>query len=259
MSFLEDVLSRPAARETLLAALDAAPRHAVLPHGAVVAPVRPLPAIDGVFLVPATVDGARRIAEVQAGRARRLWWRDGPFFVSSDRGSVVALRYPFGPGASSDGPIDAWVGPDGVFEPVSGPLAARSGFEAHAYMSVRGVGATRHSMRAEGGLLLDVHETPEGRVFRFDVAEPRARALGDLLGPVELILFADTKARTGRRADLEDARLCLERVRAMVPEGADRVPAAAFRAPPDEPGRFSKARLDAVAAAWDRLLAGEGS
>lgn len=259
MSILEDVLSRPVSRETLLAALEAAPRHVVMPHGAFIAPVRPLPAIDGVFLVPAALDGAHRLAEVERGRVRRLWWRDGPFFVSSDRGSAVALRYPFGPGASSDGPVDGWLAPDGVIEPVSGPIAARSVFEAHAYMSVRGVGDTRHAMRAEGGRLLDVHEAPTGRVFRFDVADPRGRALGDLLGPVELVLLADQRARTGRRADLEDARLFLERLRQLIPREADRVPAAAFRAPPDEPGRFTRARLDAVAAAWDRLLAPEGA
>jgi hypothetical protein len=119
---------------------------------------------------------------------------------------------------------------------------------------------------------------PTGRSDRveFDVPEPLhaghfgGREASVIVGPGEWIAVADDLARSvpadpkgllaGDRADAkrraELAATCVEEALKFVPTGEDEIPEAMFRTERErelyaaEPGRFSKARLEAVANAY---------
>jgi hypothetical protein len=169
-------------------------------------------------------------------------------------------------------------------------LTARSVEEAHLYMDLRGAepGMRGHRLVARGADLIAVYTAAchgEMRTFEFDVPKPvAARGLfGDeapstIIGPGEFLSVADRMSKSVPAvaeglapAQIEEARrrlrvaaACLDEIVKFVPAGHDRVPPSAFTSETDqevyerEPGRFSKARLEAVAAAYRQMLSRYG-
>jgi hypothetical protein len=160
-------------------------------------------------------------------------------------------------------------------------LVARSVEEAHLYMDLRGCdpGRREHALVARGGDLVSVYRCRcrnERRTFEFFVPHPTATGLfGDeapstIIGPAEFLDHAsrlaasfpaipdgmsdDERREAARR--LEEAAACLDEVLKFIPPDQASVPVSAFRTDAerrmftDEPGRFSRARLRAVAAAY---------
>jgi hypothetical protein len=164
-------------------------------------------------------------------------------------------------------------------------LVARSVAEAHLYLDIRGCSRADRKSRlvARGDDLVTVYECTcggEPHQFEFSIPQPEARTgrYGDeapstLLGPGELLAWSDRVAQTvpaqpdglsaeqrdEARRRLEIAAECVLEVLKFVPAGAERVPEEAFRSEADramlslEPGRFSRARLEAIAGAYRQL------
>jgi hypothetical protein len=164
-------------------------------------------------------------------------------------------------------------------------LHARSNAEAHLYMDLHpcACGAVefdrQSSVISDGGALCSRYAGPcrrcgTPRVFAFELPEMIRPVRGDriefggtdpsrLLDPGEWLAVADDHARRmpGTHRDLDLARAAVEEALKFVPAGADRVPIDAFRTERGravrnaEPGRFRRARLEAVLGAYRDLLA----
>ena len=167
-------------------------------------------------------------------------------------------------------------------------LVARSVAEAHLYLDLRGADRAGRTARLEarGDDLVSVYEADCGGVrkrFEFSIPVPEARdgTYGDaepssILGPGELVGWSDHVARTvpadaaglppadraESRRRLRIAADCVEEAVKFIPADADSVPSEAFRSEYDravlaaEPGRFTRARLAAIAATYRRMADG---
>lgn len=163
-------------------------------------------------------------------------------------------------------------------------LDARTTAEAHLYMDLRGCepGGRAHALVAHGDDLISTYKCRcdgQPREFAFRVAEPDPIGFGPgtsaIIGPGEFVAHADRlasstpadprqvpkEAHATARRRLELAAACLEQALRFAPTDADAVPATAFRTDTDrairdrEPGRFSRARLEAVVRMYRELAA----
>ncbi|HEY0992266.1 MAG TPA: hypothetical protein VGD80_34680 [Kofleriaceae bacterium] len=164
-------------------------------------------------------------------------------------------------------------------------LHARTNSEAHLYMDLNpcgcgGIDFERHSaVITEGDALCSRYSGAckscgARREFVFELPETFRPIRGDhiefggddpsrLLDPGEWLAVAEFHARRnpGTRDDLDIARAAVEEVLKFAPAGAERVPDDAFRSERGravrdrEPGRFRRARLEAVLGAYRDLLA----
>lgn len=162
---------------------------------------------------------------------------------------------------------------------------ARTNTEAHLFMDLTPCGCgdaafeRRSAVVTRGDVLCSQYTGPcrtcgSTRAFVFELPEsivpPATGRLefggsdaSRLLDPGEWMMVADHRAKLepGTRDDLEVACAALDEVLKFIPGGGDRVPDDAFgsergRAVRDaEPGRFRRARLDAVRGAYRDLLA----
>lgn len=149
-------------------------------------------------------------------------------------------------------------------------------------MDLRGAepGVRDHALISRGDELVSTYQCVcHGAVRRFEfvIPSPSARTgmYGDeapsaIIGPGEFLQVADRLSRSVpanfgglTAAQAEEARrrvlvaaACLDEIVKFIPGGASSVPAAAFVSETDhemfaaEPGRFGKARLEAVAGAF---------
>jgi hypothetical protein len=176
-------------------------------------------------------------------------------------------------------------------------MPARSVNEAHLFMDLHDCapGNREHRLITRDGKLLAVYrgthvqggETLEVQ-FELSAAEVPAAAGGFVIGGAapstlldagEFLWLADqlaeavpahveglaAAARSAARLHLEKAIACLDEILKFIPPGATRVPDHAFWTPrgravlQTEPGRFEAARLRAVQASYEKLLAAMGA
>ena len=167
-------------------------------------------------------------------------------------------------------------------------LVARSVAEAHLYLDLRGADRAGRTVRLEarGNDLVSVYEADCGGVrkrFEFSIPVPEtadgtygAAEPSTILGPGELLSWSDHVARTVppdarglSAADRAESRKrllvaadCAKEAAKFIPTGAEAVPVDAFRSEYDravlaaEPGRFTRARLVAIAASYMRMADG---
>lgn len=174
-------------------------------------------------------------------------------------------------------------------------LEARSNAEAHLYMDLHPCACgepqfERHSMLVEHkGQLISIYEGPCkgcGAVRRFEIRMPdELPPFGDgvvyggaepsmIIDPGQFLAVSDEHAKRAPASvsglsqkqrqvairNLQIAIAALEEVLKFIPEGADRVPEAAFhsaqgrRVYKREPGRPTRARLEAVLAVYRKTL-----
>jgi hypothetical protein len=164
-------------------------------------------------------------------------------------------------------------------------LYARTNSEAHLYMDLHACACgdiefeRQSAVMTDGDALCSRYAGPcrscgAVRTFIFELPEAIRPIRGDgvdfggsdpsrLLDPGEWLAVADYYAKLdpGTRDDLDIARAAIEEVLKFVPVGAERVPDDAFRTERGravrdaEPGRFRRARLEAVLGAYRDLLA----
>jgi hypothetical protein len=179
--------------------------------------------------------------------------------------------------------------PDAAPAKRSPPLPARNVAEAHLYMDLRGAepGERGHRMVAEGNTLLAVYDCVCGpdrkpRRFEFTLPEQPPRpsegyfgpGTSKIVGPGEFVQESARLAKSvpGAAGDLPPDELraaiyrltrsiaCLDEVIRFIPPGQEQAPASVFRSPADrdiyenEPTRFTRLRLGAIAGAYRRVL-----
>ena len=230
-TFLAEVLARPAGRDEVFRALENNPTWVALSNGAVLPIDRPLPFRAGVHVVPGTcrIDGrvGRVLLEidtdVRSGSAvRRIYVADGPFWGEvTTRATDVVLPHAIGETRLADFPSTVHVGPEGRLEDdPPAPLAARTVFEAHLYMAVRGYPDPMHALRNDAGDLVSTYAGDDGRQFRFALSDPSVKTrfgpgVSAILSVDTLVRHAERLARIGTRSALEDASATLEQAQAL--------------------------------------------
>lgn len=233
-----------------------------------------------------TGDGSARAAALAAAlAAHRRYWGERPLYDSPDGfvawdlaalGKAAGVSSPY----VDDVPVVTAAAPAVRVE--FPPVEAADAVEAHWLMDRAGpprAGRSQRSTWRDGTLYAEyeVAESAAAPALRFSFA-----IVGATRPPMKLHAFdpgeamaiadgfsrrvpalppADAAARRTARADLVEALAAVERVIAALPDGAERMPAEAFRSAEGqavcdaEPGRFRRERLEAVRGAWRALLA----
>jgi len=162
-------------------------------------------------------------------------------------------------------------------------LPCRSVAEAHLFLDLAGAdpNGRDHRLEADGDDLIAVYEVRvkgSPRTYRFHSPEnPLAKGFGgaepsEIIDAGQFLMHADRLAksvsaepapeyRATAAARLERAAAALDEVMKFIPDGEDRVPADALWNPmskvvyASEPGRFRRARLEAVAETYRGIAA----